>query len=115
VPSGEGPRYTTHWPEPMRADAPEPVAGPLPSPALVSRPAEQGSPAHWQTDAGHLEGHVVASGPAVPDARADAPHQPWRPGEAPAPGGMSSLDDILEALADQLELALLRAYGTSGG
>jgi hypothetical protein len=73
------------------------------------------SPANGQPDSGRLEDHAVWAEPIVPDERAGARHRLRSPGEVAAAGSMPSLDDVLEALADQLELALLRAYGTSGG
>jgi len=51
------------------------------------------------------------SGPAVQEGLSDGPLVRSAP---PAAGGELTVDEILEALADQLELALLRAYGTSG-
>jgi hypothetical protein len=95
----------------MPAEAPEPAA----AHTLAAPPPDLEPLAHTPPGTAPPEAPLVWAQPAVPDDSAGTTSQPGYPGEARGAGSVPDLDDILDALADQLELALLRAYGTSGG
>jgi len=83
-------------------------------PVSQSLPAGASAPANGSADAARMPDDALwadPSGPAVQEGLSDGPLVRSAP---PAAGGELTVDEILEALADQLELALLRAYGTSG-
>lgn len=94
------------------------MAGPSGSPRRPgsrSAPADTSAPMNGRADAARLPDDTLRADPSGPDAQEGLADRLLVRRVAPAAGAELTVDEVLEALADRLELALLRAYGTSGG